>query len=90
MNPCCVNHPFKMYFIYRVHHPSGHPQISLCASIQKKKTVLNWPPPEMTNPGLATTKKWQSPQLLSKGVASSGLCHFWVPRLGHHFCSLNG
>ena len=62
---------------YRVADPSCHPQISLCARIQKKTRVLNWPPSEMTKSRICHPKQMaESPTLVTLGVASSGLCHF--------------
>ena len=65
----------KMVRMYRVADPSCHPQISLCARIQKK--TESW-----TGHPLKWQKSWtfhpqkmaESPTLV--GVASSGLCHF--------------
>ena len=60
---------------YRVSDPSCHPQISLCARIQKKTESQTGQPKK--SPGLATHKKMaESPTLVSFGVTSPRLCHF--------------
>ena len=51
--------------IYKVTHPSRHPQISQCARIWKKKKQSPQlaPPLKWLSPGIATPKTWQSPEL---------------------------
>jgi hypothetical protein len=49
------------FCLYRVADPSCHPQISLCARIQKKTESWTGHPLKWLCPGLATPKKWQSP-----------------------------
>ena len=59
--------------IYRVSDPSCHPKISLCARIQKKNRVLNWPPSEMTKSRTCHPKKMaESPTVMTLGMESSG------------------
>ena len=48
---------------YRVADPSCHPQISLCARIQKKTESRTGHPLKWQSPGLATPQKWQSPRI---------------------------
>ena len=85
--PCAV---FPGLVFYRVADPSCHPQISLCAIIQKKNRVLNWPPSEMTKSRTCHPKKMaESPALVTLGVASSGLCHF-LGMASHGLCHFRG
>ena len=57
---------------YRVTDPSCHPQISLCARIQKKTESWSGHPLKWLSPGLATPKKWQSPELATPKLTRVG------------------
>ena len=59
---------------YRVACYSCHPLISYVPEWRKN---LNWPPSEMTVQNLPPQNLAESITLVSLGVASSGLCHFF-------------
>ena len=75
---------FERIISYRVFDPSCHPQISLCARIQKKTESWTGQPLKWPSPGLATPKKWQSPELATSKLTRIGTLQFFGgPELSH-------